>query len=135
LSCFLAKIVRSLKLYPSSLCSSFNIQRVLACEANLVDLGCYIHTLQLIVVEGLNAQQVVINTIATAHSIVGHFRHSVKATEQLKKTQELLNSGSNPHLPVHKLIQDVSTRWDSTFYMLERLIEQKRAIAVYSQEL
>ncbi|XP_065315489.1 zinc finger BED domain-containing protein 4-like [Gordionus sp. m RMFG-2023] len=34
-------------------------------------------------------------------------------------------------LAQHKLIQDVPTRWDSTYYMLERLIEQKRAVQLF----
>ena len=37
-------------------------------------------------------------------------------------------------LPQHILFQDVSTRWNSSFYMLQRLLEQKRAISVASTE-
>ena len=32
------------------------------------------------------------------------------------------------------LIQDVSTRWNSSYYMLERLVEQKKAITVANTE-
>ena len=34
----------------------------------------------------------------------------------------------------HKLIQDIETRWNSTFLMLERLAEQQKAINLYSVE-
>lgn len=33
-----------------------------------------------------------------------------------------------------KIVQDVATRWNSTYYMLERLMEQKRAISVFTAE-
>lgn len=107
--------------------------------AKISDLGCYIHTLQLVVGESLKTQRAVKDSIATARGIVGHFRHSSKATDHLKRIQESLNSNradddTDQLLPAHRLIQDVSTRWNSTYYMLERLLEQKRAIGVYSQE-
>lgn len=41
---------------------------------------------------------------------------------------------TDPFTRCHRLVQDISTRWNSTFYLLERLLEQKRAIGVYSQE-
>ena len=37
--------------------------------------------------------------------------------------------------PKHRLIQDEPTRWNTTFYMLERLIEQRKALTAASVEL
>ncbi|KAL3831399.1 hypothetical protein ACJMK2_023150, partial [Sinanodonta woodiana] len=110
--------------------------------AKISDLGCYIHTLQLVVGESLKTQKAVRDAIAIARGIVSHFRHSSKATAHLKRIQESLNSNRTDDVldvtdqvhPAHRLIQDVPTRWNSTYYMLERLLEQKRAIGVYSQE-
>ena len=34
-------------------------------------------------------------------------------------------------MKINMLKQDVSTRWNRTFYMLQSLIEQKRAIVAY----
>lgn len=32
----------------------------------------------------------------------------------------------------HKLIQDVTTRWNSTYYMLKRNLEQRKALVMYA---
>ena len=37
-------------------------------------------------------------------------------------------------LPNYKLIQDESTQWDFTYYMLERLVEHQRAISLYDTD-
>lgn len=63
--------------------------------------------------------------ISVGRRIVTHFNHSGIAQEQLHKIQGELN------LPEHKLMQDVSTCWNSTFYMLSRLLEQKLSISLY----
>ena len=40
----------------------------------------------------------------------------------------------NLDLPKHKLKQDVSTRWNSTLYKVESILEQKMALAAYAVE-
>ena len=37
-------------------------------------------------------------------------------------------------LPKHNLMQDVAARWNSSYYMLERLVEQKKAITASNTE-
>jgi hypothetical protein len=54
--------------------------------------------------------------------IVSFFHMSSKATEKLRQIQERLN------IPEHKLIQQVATKWNSAFYMLERYLEQYEAV-------
>ena len=66
--------------------------------------------------------------LATCRSIVGHFKHSSVACHKLAHIQE------NLQLPKHKLKQDVVTRWNSTLYMLESILEQKMALAAYAAE-
>ena len=83
--------------------------------------GCAAHTLQLSVNAGL-AHPTTDKAIAVARKLVGHFKHSVVATTSLKEKQLQLN------IKQHHLIQDVSTRWNSTFFMINRLVEQRVAI-------
>lgn len=86
---------------------------------------CFIHTLQRPIHGVLDAQESFNEAIAAGRLIVTTFNHSQPAQEKLQLIQTELN------VPKHKLIQDVSTRWNSTFYVVERLLEQKRAISLY----
>ena len=69
-------------------------------------------------------QHAVINMLARPRKIVGHFNHSHLAVECLNSIQNQLN------LPEHRLVQDKPTRWDSTYYLLDHLVEQCRAISL-----
>lgn len=97
-------------------------------ELETESLSCFIHSLQLVILEAMKSQRAVLDTIAVARKIVGHFSHSPAACSKLKQIQDDLNIANR------KLIQDISTRWNSTYYMLERLYEEKRAICIYANE-
>ncbi|XP_037921304.1 E3 SUMO-protein ligase ZBED1-like [Hermetia illucens] len=97
-----------------------NITKALADILSLKHYGCYAHSLNLIVQRALKELE---PTLEKIKKIVTFFKRSSLNNEKLLKFQ--INSGvSQPK----RLIQDVSTRWNSTFYMLRRFIELKEAI-------
>ena len=53
-------------------------------DASLTSLGCFAHTLQLVVHDGVLSQRVVMDTLAVCRKIVGHFKHSSTAYSWLK---------------------------------------------------
>ena len=98
-------------------------------DAGLPSIPCLAHTLQLVVKDGCLAQPAVVELTAKARKLVGHYKHSNVALQSLLRMQEQL--GLSPK----RLIQDEATRWNTTFYMLERLIELKVAITATGVEL
>ncbi|XP_065684269.1 zinc finger BED domain-containing protein 4-like [Hydra vulgaris] len=69
-------------------------------DANIESLGCFAHTTQLCVHDGLLSKPAVSNIISIGKKLVGHFRHSSSATSRFKELQAELC------LPDHQLIQD-----------------------------
>uniref|UniRef100_A0A8C5QMC0 BED-type domain-containing protein n=1 Tax=Leptobrachium leishanense TaxID=445787 RepID=A0A8C5QMC0_9ANUR len=96
--------------------------------AEVSDLSCMAHTLQLVVNEGLSSQRALIDIIAMLKRCATHFHHSIIAKQRLRSIQEDLD------LPKNSLIQAVPTRWNSTLHMLQRMLEQKRALNIYAGE-
>lgn len=94
-------------------------------DAGYDSLSCFLHTLQLVIHDCILEQRIIKDIIADCRKLVGHFSHSPLSCTKLEKLQEENN------LPKHKLIQNVPTRWNSTFFMLERIHEQKQALVVY----
>ena len=72
-------------------------------DASYPDLGCFAHTLQLIVRAGVLSQRAVIDTLAVWRQIVGHFKHSSLVYSRLKEIQQNLG------LQQHHLKQDEPT--------------------------
>ena len=97
-------------------------------DASFTHFGCFAHSLQLVIKDGLFAQRALNDIIAVCRSIVGHFHRSSVASHNLKRIQDSLN------IPQHKLKLDVATRWNSTLYMFESVLEQKMALAAYCTE-
>ncbi|KAF0755105.1 zinc finger BED domain-containing protein 4-like [Aphis craccivora] len=83
-------------------------------------LGCFARTLNLIVQNALKLQLCLIEKIKC---IVTHFRKSSRANHKLNVYQT-----SNGSKVPKKLLQDISTRWNSTYYMLDRFLELEDAI-------
>ena len=97
-------------------------------QLGVSSLGCFAHTLQLVVHEGVLSQRAVSDALANGRKIVGHFKHSPKAYSSLEDLQIELN------VTPKRLQQDVQTRWSSTKYMIDSLIHQKRPLHAYSSE-
>ncbi|KAL1276283.1 hypothetical protein QQF64_035906 [Cirrhinus molitorella] len=112
-------------------------------------VGCVAHSFQLCVHEGLLSQRSVTETLANARKIVGHFKHSPLAYSRLEDIQMDLNmdikrlqqwvgpkSCGPPGIEfeTNGLQQDVQTRWNSSLYMLQSLLQQKRSLSVFAAE-
>ncbi|XP_053346541.1 zinc finger BED domain-containing protein 4-like [Clarias gariepinus] len=108
-----------------------NAANMVACTNQLVQqprwgkmkgVRCAGHTLQLCINSALK-QDPICRTVAAARRLVSYFKKSAKATTALQDQQKQQN------VPQHKLVQDVVTRWNSVYLMLDRLIEQKGPVS------
>ncbi|XP_044155622.1 E3 SUMO-protein ligase ZBED1-like [Bufo gargarizans] len=81
-------------------------------------IRCTGHTLQL-VINGAMKNAVIDRAVSAARGLVEHFKKSELASTKLKEKQKQMGTAD------HKLVQDVSTRWNSTYYMADRLLEQR----------
>ena len=79
---------------------------------NLQHIPCAAHTLHLIIKESLKFIQPLIEK---CRKIVGYFSRSVSAREKLEKLETIYG------LKILMPIQDIETRWNSTYYMIKRL--------------
>lgn len=92
--------------------------RILEEKHGVVSLRCAGHTTQLIVNNALKEPRIS-KALGAARSLVTYFHSSEVATQKLKLKQEQMGT------PQHKLSQDVPVRWNSSFYMIKRLLEQR----------
>ena len=85
-------------------------------------LACFAHLLNLVVTDAIKDDDELADLIEKVKAIVTFFHRSSKACDNLVVNQNRLN------FPNHKLIQQVETRWNSVYYMLDRYLEQEEAI-------
>lgn len=89
---------------------------------------CFAHTLNLIVCDALKEQAVVISMLSNSRRVAGVFHRSPRASELLKRVQLELQ------MNVLKIPQDISTRWNSAFIMLQAVLKQKPVLLHIAQE-
>ncbi|XP_056396187.1 zinc finger BED domain-containing protein 4-like isoform X1 [Hyla sarda] len=101
-------------------------------NGNFVCVRCSAHVLHLVVKAGLEdtseSNTKLTGVLDSCRKIAGHFHRSVKDSHLLRREQ------SKAGVPQHRLKQDVSTRWNSTLEMLERILEQQKPIHAMSHE-
>lgn len=88
-------------------------------------ISCFAHTLQLAIKDAKKETSGLNNVCTKGRAIVGHFRKSSTARAKLLSYQIRCGAKAN------KLIQDVETRWNSEYDMLERLVEQRQPLTFY----
>lgn len=84
-------------------------------------IRCFAHTINLAAQKGLRVSQVD-KLLGKLRAVVGFFHRSSVAYSKFKSNQLLLQQ------PAHKLIQDVKTRWNSSYDMIRSYVEQQPAI-------
>ena len=83
-----------------------------------VSVRCAGHTLQLVRNHALEIPQIS-KALGAARCLVEHFKRSELTASKLKMKQKQLVT------PEHKLVQDVSTRWNSTDHMISGPLEER----------
>ncbi|CAH1107496.1 unnamed protein product [Psylliodes chrysocephalus] len=118
----------------SEIFTEWNIQKKISCfvtdnAANALkmcqilkikNLPCFAHSLNLVVQDNLH-MPVVKDTIKKCKEIVTFIKNSNIAADTFQKEQETCDKQ-------YKLIQEVKTRWNSTLYMLKRIVDTADAL-------
>lgn len=118
-------------------CGDNGANMVLAFEllGSIKSIPCSCHCLNLCAKDILDSnvidtyEQHIKNLVSKCKKIVSSFRHSYLLTESLKEKQKLLNFKNKT-----KLVQDVPTRWNSTYDMLNSIRKNKTALELIVQE-
>ena len=101
-----------------------NASNMVVCGENLEmpHLRCFAHTLQLSIKGAFDSVRSITKVINGARQLVKHFRKSVVVSNELRSRQKQMD------IPNNALKIDCPTRWNSTYEMIDRLLEQRLAV-------
>ncbi|KAJ8873163.1 hypothetical protein PR048_026780 [Dryococelus australis] len=91
-------------------------------EYDLLETKCFAHTTQLVISDAKFFTEGMDRLLTKCRAIVGHYKHSCQARERLNALQKLNDE------KCLEVTQDVATRWNSEFLLLERLYTMKKSI-------
>ncbi|XP_071050648.1 zinc finger BED domain-containing protein 4-like [Onthophagus taurus] len=94
--------------------------------SGLNDFNCVIHQIQCCIKNVILSEEWIQEVIEKVKKVSTHFNHSLVAQDELQTIQEIRMKQS----PL-STIQDCPTRWNSTFYMLERFVKIKDSLLLY----
>lgn len=98
--------------------------RAAARDLPWAERACYAHSLQLAIGSAKELTTGLSPLLKKARAIVGHYKHSSQAQERLDSYQKAAGKSA-----LH-LIQDIDTRWNSEYAMLQRLLELREPITL-----
>lgn len=82
-------------------------------------IPCFAHTLNLVTSSAISVLEID-SVIKKVRKIVMYIKNSVINSDKLRKLQ---NDSGVPEGKVKKMVLDVKTRWNSTYYMVQRFLE------------
>ncbi|XP_047123791.1 zinc finger BED domain-containing protein 4-like [Hydra vulgaris] len=97
-------------------------------DSGFRSIPCFIHTIQLCIHDSILSQKSVKDILACCRCLATHFHHSPTIAAKLEAIQEQLSTNK------HRLIQDITTRWNSSYDMIERMLDQKVPLATYTAD-
>ena len=100
-----------------------NIKAAMSRSQSYSDLDCFAHTLQLAINDGIKEVDGMQAMLTKCKRIVGHYHYSCVAMGRLHAEQRRLKREERD------LIMSVATRWNSDYYMVERLVDEKDAVS------
>lgn len=89
---------------------------------NVRQTYCFARMLNLVIKKSICQTSELDNMRSRARKMVAHFKSSSKAKEKLYSIQ------ANMGMPQKRLVQDVKTRWNSTYAILHRLYEMREPL-------